>query len=101
MAAGITGVALLQRGPDLSVLPDMAAEAVTMPDGRKLYAQRHEVTIAEWNKCAAEKACEGWKEDKEDCIFDVMATRDIGASEKTDIIDIEDAMIGVPAVGTF
>ena len=58
VAAGIAGVALLPRGPDLSVLPDMAAEAVTMPDGRKFYAQRHEVTIAEWNKCVADKACE-------------------------------------------
>ena len=29
----------------------------------------------------AEKACASWKEDKEDCIFDVMATRDLGAAE--------------------
>lgn len=52
-------------------------------------------------KKAAEKACEAWKEDKEDCIFDVMATRDIGASEKLDIIDIEDAMFGNHLVGTL
>ncbi|MEM1046638.1 MAG: SUMF1/EgtB/PvdO family nonheme iron enzyme [Pseudomonadota bacterium] len=58
VAGGGVGVALLQRGPDLSVLPEMAPEAVTMPDGRALYAQRHEVTIAEWNKCAADRACE-------------------------------------------
>ena len=33
-------------------------------------------------KKKAEKICEAWKEDKEDCIFDVMATRDLsGATE--------------------
>ena len=57
-AAGLTGAVLLQRGPDLSVMPDMAADAVSMPDGRVFYAQRHEVTIAEWNTCAADGGCE-------------------------------------------
>ena len=28
-------------------------------------------------RAAAEKACASWKEDKEDCIFDVMATRNV------------------------
>jgi hypothetical protein len=28
----------------------------------------------------AEKACRGWKEDKEQCIFDVIATRNIGVA---------------------
>lgn len=58
VAAGIAGVALSQRGPDLSAMPEMAAGAVTMPDGRAFYAQRHEVTITEWNRCAADKACD-------------------------------------------
>lgn len=44
-------------------------------------------------KKAAEIACADWKEeDKPDCIFDVMATRDLSASEKpSDIVDAEDA----------
>ena len=57
-AVGLVGTVLSQRGPDLSVMPEMATTAVTMPDGRRFFAQRHEVTIAEWNKCAAEGACE-------------------------------------------
>ena len=30
---------------------------------------------------AAEKACKAWGEDQEECIFDVMTTRDIAAAE--------------------
>ena len=56
--AAITGTMLLQRGPDTTFLPDMAKSAVVMPDGRTFYAQRHEVTIAEWNQCAADGACD-------------------------------------------
>jgi formylglycine-generating enzyme required for sulfatase activity len=48
---------LLQRGPDPAFLPDLANSAVVMPDGRAFYAQRHEVTIAEWNRCASDGAC--------------------------------------------
>jgi len=59
-AAVVFGAALMQRGtaPDPAFLPDMAAIPVIMPDGRAFYAQRHEVTIAEWNACAADEACE-------------------------------------------
>lgn len=32
-------------------------------------------------KAAAEQQCSAWKEDKEDCIFDVMAMRDLSAAE--------------------
>ncbi|WP_299723465.1 SUMF1/EgtB/PvdO family nonheme iron enzyme [uncultured Tateyamaria sp.] len=56
--AGILGVVLLQRDPEPVLLPEMAAEPVILPDGRALYAQRHEVTIAEWNTCAADGACD-------------------------------------------
>ncbi|MDF3416618.1 SUMF1/EgtB/PvdO family nonheme iron enzyme [Sulfitobacter sp. M57] len=56
--AAITGTMLSQRGPDPASLPDMANSAVVMPDGRTFYAQRHEVTIAEWNRCASDGACE-------------------------------------------
>ena len=30
---------------------------------------------------AAEKKCESWGEDKDDCIFDVMATGDISVAQ--------------------
>lgn len=52
-----TGVALMQRDQDSALRPVMAEREITMPDGRALWVQRHEVTIAEWNTCAAEKAC--------------------------------------------
>lgn len=57
VAVVIAGTTLFQRGPDPAVVPDMADAAVVMPDGRAFYAQRHEVTIAEWNLCAAQGAC--------------------------------------------
>lgn len=56
-AALAAGAMLIQRGPDPAMLPDMAASAVVMPDGRAFFAQRYEVTIAEWNRCAAQSAC--------------------------------------------
>ena len=52
-----TGVALMQRDLDPSLRPLMAEGEIILPDGRELWVQRHEVTIAEWNTCAAEKAC--------------------------------------------
>ena len=57
-AAGILGVALMQRGPDPTFLPEMATDAIILQGGRPLYVQRHEVTIAEWNRCAADRACD-------------------------------------------
>lgn len=57
-AAGIIGGVLFERGPDAAFLPDLAVSPVVMPDGHAFYAQRHEVTIAEWNRCAAKGACE-------------------------------------------
>lgn len=47
-------------------------------------------------KQAAEEACEGWGKDKDDCIFDVMATRDISASEKPSLVDVEDMLEAAP-----
>ncbi|WP_299153661.1 SUMF1/EgtB/PvdO family nonheme iron enzyme [uncultured Tateyamaria sp.] len=58
VAAGILGVVLMQRGPYPAFMPEMAAKPVMLPGGRAFYAQRHEITIAEWNRCAAEGACE-------------------------------------------
>jgi len=57
LAAVIAGGALLQRAPDPVFLPVMADRPVMLPDGRALYVQRHEVTIAEWARCVAQDAC--------------------------------------------
>lgn len=53
----IAGAAFDLRSPDSTLLPIMADHPVGFADGRKLYVQRHEVTIAEWNKCAASGSC--------------------------------------------
>lgn len=37
----------------------------------------------------AEKACAHWEDDMEDCIFDVIATRDIFAAEEGHIVHVE------------
>jgi len=57
VVAVATGVALTQRDLDPSLAPAMGERAVVLPDGKALWVQRHEVTVAEWNLCAAEKAC--------------------------------------------
>ncbi|NNE51535.1 MAG: SUMF1/EgtB/PvdO family nonheme iron enzyme [Sulfitobacter sp.] len=57
LAAVLAGVALFQRGPDLTLLPEMSDRPVILPDGKAILVQRHEVTLAEWNRCVAEGAC--------------------------------------------
>lgn len=57
LAMVIAGVALMQRGPDLSLLPRMAERQVVMPDGHELYVQRFEVTVAEWQTCVTQGGC--------------------------------------------
>ena len=59
LAAGamITGAAVTDRGPDLSVAPAMAEAPFVLPDGRALFVQKYEVTIAEWARCHAAGAC--------------------------------------------
>lgn len=57
LAAVIAGGALLQRAPDPVFLPVMSDRPILLPDGRALYVQRHEVTIAEWARCVAQDAC--------------------------------------------
>jgi formylglycine-generating enzyme required for sulfatase activity len=49
--------ALVLRAPDHVLLPDMADRPVLMAGGQALYVQRFEVTIAEWNICASQRAC--------------------------------------------
>ncbi|MEC8295023.1 MAG: SUMF1/EgtB/PvdO family nonheme iron enzyme [Pseudomonadota bacterium] len=58
VAAAAVGAVLWQPRPDPTALPEMAAAAVVLPDGRAIYAQRHEVTISEWNRCADAGACD-------------------------------------------
>lgn len=57
-AASTVWAAQLLRGPDPAFTPVMAAQPVLMPDGRAVYVQKHEVTVQEWNRCAAENACD-------------------------------------------
>lgn len=59
LVAGVfaSGYALTQRAPDPSLIPVMAHSEMRLSDGRALRVQRYEVTVAEWNKCAAQNAC--------------------------------------------
>lgn len=54
----ILGAVLAPRGPDPAVLPVMIDRPVIMAGGHAIYVQRHEVTIADWNRCAAQNACQ-------------------------------------------
>ncbi|MCX7560173.1 SUMF1/EgtB/PvdO family nonheme iron enzyme [Sulfitobacter sp. F26204] len=55
---GLVGVQQLdQRDIDLSLLPTLAPRPVTMPDNRRVFVQKYEVTIAEWNLCHDAGAC--------------------------------------------
>ena len=57
VVVAVTGVALMQRGPNPEFLPVMADRGVALPDGQTLYAARFEVTVAEWNTCVEQGAC--------------------------------------------
>jgi formylglycine-generating enzyme required for sulfatase activity len=57
LAAIIAGAALLQRGPDPALLPDMADHRIIFPNGHAFYAQKYEVTVSEWNMCFEQGAC--------------------------------------------
>ncbi|SFR32957.1 Sulfatase-modifying factor enzyme 1 [Yoonia tamlensis] len=56
-AALLLGAAYESRGPDLAFAPEMAPRAVDLPDGRALFVQRYEVTVAEWNLCFEQGGC--------------------------------------------
>ena len=56
--AALAGVATLGRGPDPVALPQMAEQPVTLPDGRALYVQKFELTVAEWTACHEAGACD-------------------------------------------
>ena len=58
LAVPLVVVALVGRDPEPVPMPVMATQPVSMPDGRNFYAQRFELTISEWNACAADGGCE-------------------------------------------
>ncbi|MFT6451427.1 MAG: sulfatase activating formylglycine-generating enzyme [Halocynthiibacter sp.] len=59
VAAALIGAAwMTTRGPDFQFVPQMADRAVVLPNGAQIYVQRYEVTVAEWNRCNADGACE-------------------------------------------
>jgi len=58
VAGALVGAAAFQlRGPDMAFVPTMAAQPFVMGDGATLYVQAHEVTVADWNRCADVGAC--------------------------------------------
>ncbi|AUG55559.1 formylglycine-generating enzyme family protein [Thalassospira marina] len=59
LAASLWGLAACNKShADLAYVPELAEKPVTLPDGHKIYVQKFEVTIAQWNTCHAEGACE-------------------------------------------
>jgi formylglycine-generating enzyme required for sulfatase activity len=44
-------------GPDHSYAPEMAEQPVAMSDGVRLFVQKYEVSIAEWNACHNAGVC--------------------------------------------
>lgn len=59
LAAAFIGAAFYPRGSDTdsSLLPEMAAAPFVLSSGAKLYIQKYEVTVAEWNTCHADGGC--------------------------------------------
>ncbi|MEI4195530.1 formylglycine-generating enzyme family protein [Roseovarius sp. E0-M6] len=57
--AAVIGLALLGRGsePELAQMPEMAHSPVAMPGGALFYAQKYEVSLADWAACVGEGAC--------------------------------------------
>ena len=55
----VLGAALTWRGAshDLSLAPQMASRPATLSTGQKLYVQKYEVTVAEWNTCQEQGSC--------------------------------------------
>ena len=59
LAAALIGAAFYPSGSDTSstLLPEMAAAPVVLSSGAKLYIQKYEVSVAEWNTCHADGGC--------------------------------------------
>ncbi len=52
------GVALFWRGPLIEVHPEMAETPIAMPGKAEIYVMRYEVSVAEWNLCFEDGACQ-------------------------------------------
>lgn len=59
LVAVLLGAAPTWRGAerDLSLVPEMVASPVTLSTGARLYVQKYEVTVAEWNTCHDDGGC--------------------------------------------
>lgn len=57
LAAVLIGAAAFMPGPDGVALPQMAPRPVVLDDGRALWVQAREVTVAEWSRCHDAGAC--------------------------------------------
>ena len=57
MTVMVFGAGLMKPGLNLSMLPERAAHPVVMPNGASFYAQKYEVTVAEWNACHDDGGC--------------------------------------------
>ncbi|MGC1503863.1 MAG: formylglycine-generating enzyme family protein [Sulfitobacter sp.] len=57
LAVVLAGAAITFRGPEKLQRPVMAEQPVILPDGTKLYVQKYEVSVAEWNVCHAAGGC--------------------------------------------
>lgn len=55
VAGALIGAAYQLRGPDMAFVPDVAT--FVMAEGATIYVQTHEVTIADWTRCADDGAC--------------------------------------------
>tara|TARA_R110002012_G_scaffold124819_1_gene276016 strand:+ start:1009 stop:1755 length:747 start_codon:yes stop_codon:yes gene_type:complete len=53
----LVGAACKEHSIDLRYVPQMAERPVTLPDGHKIYVQKYEITVAEWNMCHNDGAC--------------------------------------------
>lgn len=56
--AALAIFALTDKGGDRTLLPAMAEKSVILPNGTAIYAQKFEVTVAEWNRCFKSEACD-------------------------------------------
>lgn len=52
------GALLLLRGPETIEQPTLVSREFVLPNGVSLFVQEHEVSIAEWNLCADQNACD-------------------------------------------
>lgn len=57
LSVAIVAIFKLSAEPDFGPLPQMAEHPISLPDGREIYVQKYEVTVAEWNVCFEDQGC--------------------------------------------